>query len=454
MQQSVRITRIGARPPLHLWPLLLIVAAAMVFGGGGSPAAAPELLVQLITALCLLAMLFGPWRMDIARKPTALAWAAATMILLIPMAQLVPLPPQVWHSMPGRELERQALAIVGAQDQWRSWTIFPARTLASLLAMIPAVIVLLATSRLETQDFKWPIAVVACVSILSLLLGAAQLAGGDQSGLRFYAQSNPGFLNGFQANRNAEADILLIGTVAASALFWMIHRQRKNALVIGLAATAVTLLSLGVILTGSRAGIALLPLALGFSGLLWFGWRRRLLFAIAVLVPVSGIAAWFLQGSSALQKVISRFDGHTDFRGELWTDAMFAINIYWPFGSGIGSAAPVLTMAERLEIVDPTSPNRVHNDYLEFILEAGIFGAVMMAGFVSLVVWAAIRQLRNRDAVTRQIVCLPLAILAIIGLHSIVDYPLRSMSLAIIAAMALGMLLARPAPATRGVEAA
>lgn len=421
-----------------------------MFGGGGTPAPQTELILQLTAVLCFLAMLYGPVRMSSNPRPPQLAWAAAGLILAIPVLQLIPLPPTIWQSMPGRGVQTEALILVDAQDQWRSWSLFPGRTLASLLAVVPAMLALLATSRLNQRDFKWPVAVIMGMILLSLVLGAAQMAAGDHTMLRFYAQTNPGFLNGFQANRNAQADVLLIGMVAATATIGLLRGRVLRTSALGIALSALAVLALGVVLSGSRTGIALIPITLIFCSLVWYGWQRKVLVYLSALLPVAIITAWLLQSNGAIQKVIGRFDANSDFRSELWSDAIFAIAGYWPFGSGIGSAAPVLAAVERLEVVDITIPNRVHNDYLEFALEAGIFGLLVVCALATMIFYSALRYFRKSSAELRRLGYFPLAIITIIGLHSVVDYPLRSMSLATIAAMALGMLLARPTETANG----
>lgn len=421
----------------------MLLAAALALGGGGTPSPQLELMLQLVAALCVIMMLYGPARMTANPLPPRLAWVAAGLIVIIPILQLVPLPPVIWQAMPGREVQLEALGVVGAQDHWRSWSLFPGRTAASLLAIIPAVIAMLMMSRLDPRDFKWPIALILAMVFLSLLLGAGQLAAGNNTALRFFSQSNPGFLNGFQANRNAQADILLIGMVAAATTIGVLRGRALRTSATGIAIAALAVLALGTVLTGSRTGMGLIPIALIFCALTWSGFNKKVVLYLGGLVPVAILSMWALQGNGAIQKVLGRFDAEGDFRSELWSDAIFAIGAYWPFGAGIGSGAPTLAAVERLEIVDITIPNRVHNDYLEFLLEAGIFGALTIIALCAVVIYASVNHFRNSGPEARRIAYFPLSVIAIVGLHSIMDYPLRSMSLAIITAAALGILLAR-----------
>jgi O-antigen ligase len=121
----------------------------------------------------------------------------------------------------------------------------------------------------------------------------------------------------------------------------------------------------------------------------------------------------------------------------------------------MGGAANALIAAERLEILDPSVPNRVHNDYLEFALEGGILAVAVMLALAALLAAAAWRSWRERPEY-RQQTALGIAILVMVGLHSLVDYPLRSMALACLAGVGAGLLTApsrRDAVVPRGEAA-
>ena len=401
-------------------------------------------MLQVIAAACAVALLLGPLRMDrngsfSAVTPTG--WTIAALVLALPTLQLIPLPPGLWQSLPGRELALESLTLVGAAGGWRPWSLFPAHTLASLLAMIPPVLLMLVVCRLP-GNMRWQIVAAAIVAIMAgLALGALQLASGPQSGLRFYAQSNPGWLNGFQANRNAQADVLLIGMVAATALLATLRDSGRHVPWFA-AATLVGLMALGVVLTGSRMGMGLLCLALPVCGILWFGLQRRVLVAAGILLPIAAAGAWLLRGSTTLGRSMGRFAQEGDFRSELWADGLQAIALYLPWGAGMGSASPILVALERLEVLDVSRPNRVHNDYLELLIEGGLPALLLLASILTLLGLAAVQRLRRGNTASRREVLAATAILAIVGLHSLVDYPLRSMALAHLAALAAGMILA------------
>lgn len=428
-----------AVPSARAWLVVALTVVALLFGGGGSPAPRPEIIVQLLAALACICWTFLPGRTNYPIDRRALG--LAMLILVLPALQLVPLPPLLWQALPGRALEVQSLALVGADSDWMPWTTSPARTLSAFLAMIPAVAAMLMITRLDLAGRRAVMAAIAALGIVSVAVGTLQLAAGPADWVTFYPDSN-GAVFGFQANRNAEVDVLLIALVAGVAAFadW----ARRSAATLTIVAAFVLVMVLGAGLTGSRAGIALMPFALILAAaiLLRRGMTlRRIGTGLGVLLGVGVVAAVMLRGNTAIGRVLARFTGTEDFRAELWTDTWYAIGQFWPFGSGLGTIVPVLIGVERLEVVDVTLPNRAHNDYLELVLEGGAFGLLVLAAIAALLGVLAWRAWRGRTAANRPQVLFAVATLIIIALHSIVDYPLRSMALAHLAGVAAGLLI-------------
>lgn len=426
--------------------LVVLIVTALALGGGGSPTPLPEMVLQW----CALAIAAAVAWLDHGPKPwprMALAFAAA--LLVLPALQLLPLPPALWQGLPGRESETAALALVGGEGRWMPWSVSPTRTLAALLALIvPAIAVVLA-ARASSRGRQLALAAVLAMALLSVALGAVQLAGGPHSPLRFYAQSHVDDLTGFQANRNAQADILLIGMLALGALIAATPAQLRPRRTV-FAAAAAAVLGTGVLLTASRSGIGMLALGLAALAV----WQAvRLLVRTARPHPIlwggaaaAGLAAlaWMAAGNVALSRVATRFAGGEEARPELWRDTLHAIGQYWPAGSGLGTFVPVFFAAERLEFVDPSVPNRAHNDFLELALEAGLPGLLLLTALGGALVWRMVRRLRDAGAVegSRAQVWFAAGVLVLLATHSLVDYPLRSMALATLAGVASGMILA------------
>lgn len=422
------------------------LALSLVLGGGGSPAPLPEIALQVAAALSAVAAMF--WApATVMRVPTA-AWRIAALVLVIPLLQLIPMPPSWWQGLPGRGAQVAALELIGAQDSWRALSLSPSRTLASLLAAASAMLCLLFAASLDLRGRQRLINTLAAIGVLTMLVGAAQLSGGSGSWFRFFDPEEI-FLTGFQANHNSTADLLLMAmlAMAAWARYWIDRAANPPSLTLmaGAVLIAETVMVLGLVLAGSRAGIALLPVALVFQYLIVQGtssinWVKAGLTAVSA--AALGTAAFFaLRHNRAIEAIAARFDFSGEFRPELWRDSLFAMGQYWPVGSGQGTFVPVIIAVERLEVVDPSLPNRAHNDYLELLIGAGLPGAIVLTAVIALTSHAVWRAHRQQSAIPRTHVLFALGTLLILGLHSLVDYPLRSMALAAVAATAVGLLL-------------
>ncbi|MEO6386802.1 MAG: O-antigen ligase family protein [Croceibacterium sp.] len=454
-------SREGKGPARHTIIAASFLACAVVLGGGGSPNPGTEFLLQLIFVVAAAAWLWTPLSVDVVpfSRPASV-WIVCALILALPLLQLIPLPAGIWTSIPGNEDRVAALALVGRQGSWQPLSHAPTQTVASVLAIVPALFAFVASASLGSRGRSWILGVIALMALVSALVGAMQLSLGEQ-GFNLYDQFHPGVVTGFQANRNATADVLLIGAAATAAfLAPSLAQARQPGTIRGLVfmpgsrapglvlASVLVLLILATVLTRSRTGIALAPLALlGIWIILRPALKAQPRWLLLVPVTALGVGllimAGLMAGNSVLAGVAGRFSLTHDFRIELWTDAWFAMARAWPFGIGMGGVQSALIAAERLEILDALLPNRVHNDYLELTLEAGVVGLVFLAAIATLLVRLAWRTWRDRPEDRHMTAC-GLTILAIAAAHSFVDYPLRSMALACLIGTGAGLLVATP----------
>lgn len=454
---SLRQAGIVSNAPV--WLIVILIVCAILLGGGGSPSPAMEMMLQLVFIFVAVGWVWTRGRTsydgaDLSLLPGLLI----ASILAIPVLQLIPLPPSLWSSLPGREDQVAALALIGEEHSWRPLSLSPHRTIASLLAIVPAVFCIYAAARLSWAERRLVLAAIAGMTIVSVVLGVLQLASGNVA-LSFYSHLHTGWVTGFQANRNAAADVLLIGLLALSALAAPHlaqglrsppgHRRaaRSQALIVG----GLSLLILfAAAMTGSRAGILLIPLAVAAACLIYclapgpqmFRHWRALVAGLAAILAIAilAVVALSLSQETALGRVIGRFGNmHSDARPEIWQDSWLAMTRYWPAGFGMGGFEPAMLAAERLEFLDVTRPNRAHSDYLEFALESGVAGLLAILACAGLILAMALRAWRTAPEMRHHVV-FSLTCLLVIALHSIVDYPLRSMSLACLAGFAAGSL--------------
>lgn len=434
----------------------VLVGLAIIFGGGGSTAPTSELALEAFAAAVFVGWLWLDGTQSRWHAPRSL-WIIVALLVAVPLVQLIPLPPGLWQRLPGHQVEREALALVGRADGWRAWSVAPSRTFAALVSLGPCILVMVMTAGLGRSGRTQVVAMVAAVGTIAMLVGVAQLSGGDDGPFRFYG-TRSGNLEGFQANRNHAADILLIVMVAfaAAAREWQerwspalpdraMSGPAFPAVVLGVSA----LVSISVIVTASRAGAALLPLA-------WLGvllvirpWLRpmsqidrRVLGMLALAAVVVALAgAWFVNHNHVIARIAARFTLDQEFRPRIWEDSLFAARLYFPFGSGMGTFVPVFQAIERLENVDRFLTNRAHNDVLELVIEGGAVAIAALLAIAALIVRRAGLSIRRPPAGSMPQVVFALVTLTVIALHSQVDYPLRSMSLQCLAGLAIGLLM-------------
>lgn len=431
--------------------MVLMLVLLVVFGGGGPLNPITEMVLEIGLALILVALrLFPALRRGAGAVPRS-AWLLVVLVLVLPVIQLIPLPPAIWHGLPGRQDELAALALVDAAGAWMPLSMTPAETGAALIGMIALAALHLAASRLDLSGRTLLCAALPAMALLSVLVGALQIVHAGGSSWSFYAEIHQGWLIGFHANRNAETETLQAAIMALAVVLVAggpeLRRHRYT-----LPATAISLLLLviGTVLTGSRAGLALLPLTLIVAiAIVWPVLQLRIRFLplwIAGGAAALGLAGFGLAQVPVIQTVIARFGLGDEARFEVWKNTLFAVQQHWPAGTGIGSFPILYPTVETLEMLIPENTPRAHNDWLEWALEAGLAGIVVMALIAVLLTWRTIAAWREShraqaDPAHRAQVLFACGVMLHIALHAIVDFPVRIMTLAGLLAICAAFLM-------------
>ena len=430
----------------------IFLALALAFGGGGSPAPLPEIILECLAALFAVLWMLGALGAPHCRQVPSSAWIIASIIAAVPVVQLIPLPPLIWQALPGRSVELEALTLIGEQSSWRSLALAPARTLSSFLSLGPPLLLLTMTSALNKGGRFTLIGTMAVMAVITIILGGLQHAPGEDSLLQLYGDMSQA-LQGFQANKNGTADLLLVALMTGPLLVRASAERRlianRPSIVLAISGVSMAICAIAVVLTSSRMGIALLPIPIIASLWIlrpWLRFKRRAVLATLVAALITLPLGFALaQTNPVLAKVLARFDSEnlaTEGRPQLWRDSLFTAQKYFPLGVGMGDFVPAYTADERLEVIDQTITNRAHNDFIELTIESGLLGL----GALSAVSFLLFREARRTRAGTKKqssdFVCFASTALGIFALHSMVDYPFRSLSLASLGAVCAGLLLA------------
>jgi O-antigen ligase len=413
-----------------------LLAAALLLGGGGTTAPVQALLIELV-ALGVLILL--AWRGVHSPRRDKVMLAGVLLLLLIvitPLAQLIPLPHAVWSRLPGRELAVSIDGLLNSARGWRPLSLDPEATWLSALYLLAPAAMFLITLQLVESDRRKLMAVAVACAFVSAAIGLLQVAGSG-SVLSIYGGTHSAFPTGLFVNRNHQADFQLIAMILCTALLAQTRRFSPFAQW-GLSLAAITAFTAAVIATTSRMGFILLPIALLTSLSMLTSARiaqRRI--ALAAAAGAVLIAAGLVALSKGTRLTLQRFDTMSDLRLEFWSDAWFAARQYFPWGSGIGTFDPVYRSIENLNQVGPAYVNLAHNDYLQILIEAGLWGCILICFFLGLFGWLAVRRIDARFSIVRRAAASSILILL---LHSAVDYPLRMLSLLTLAGF-LGALL-------------
>lgn len=421
---------------------VVLLALSFVFGGASREHALRLAVVEL-AALPLLVMSAdrlirsGLWREH--RFALALLGGLAA----IPLIQLIPLPPALWTGLPDRGEMVLALQLAGLQPGWAPLTLTPDRTWQSVLAILPPAAMFLAMLSSTQAQTARMMAFYLAAAVIAVLLGAAQLASGGE---RFYpwATTSAGSVTGFFANRNHLATLLLV-CLPFAAVFGaaVLRRRSEQRLPLWFGALFMGLVVVGLAAIRSRAGVILFgPVAIASLLAAWVAAGRgrpgpgllALIGGVAVAVAAVAILA--------LPPILARFDVQSapEGRFEGWPVVASAAETYLPLGSGIGSFDAVFRSVEPLEKLDSTFFNQAHNEYLETWLEAGWLGAALILAFLVWYgrrLWAAWKAGPSRERDLQR--AASIALLAML-VHSAVDYPLRTATLAVLFALCAAIL--------------
>lgn len=421
-----------------------LLASALLIGGSTRDG---ELFNAAVRLLSLPVLVVALYRVILASPPRLVGLPLVLVLatLAVPLIQLIPLPPGLWSHLPGRADYAETYQIARMAPPWLPLSLNPEGALNAFLALLPAVAMFLATLTLGAAARRVLLLAILVIAIAALVLSTAQMLGGEQSPFRFYETTNRNAAVGFFANRNHAASLLVVAIPVA--VLWMATastRWRNDRwLGILLGATLVMALAVGAAMSKSRGGLILVPPAIAASLMmiyrdrLFAGPRRLLLISagagVAVLVAL-------------LLVLLPRFvaDAGEDVRTKALPGIVAAGLAYSPVGSGLGTFEDIYRTQERPETVTNAFLNHAHNDFLELWLETGLLGPILALVFLY---WFAKRVIavwwrpEGRNAQIAQAGSIMVAILVV---HSLVDYPLRTAALSTVLGFACGLLFAIP----------
>lgn len=429
---------------------VLFLACCLMMGGASRVDVFSLIILNPLSIICAAAILLipGPIRFEIIKIPLLILLALATIMAL----QLIPLPPALWSSLPGHQFAIQSATMAGVEQPWRPISLAPDLTLASLCGLVVPATALVGFASVPVQKTYWLLPVLLVGVALSALLGLAQIAGGPRSSFYIYSVTNNDSPVGFFSNRNHQA--LLIAIAWPLLALWAGSAARGQGAMVrrAIAGAAALFLVLLMVVTGSRAGLFLAVVGIGFA---WIEWRRQArdrvgewhirhwipLVAFVILAIMVVLASMSFSRDAAIERFSGTILSNEGRLSYLPVLARMAQD-FLPFGTGFGTFDPVFRFYEPADLLQPTYLNHAHNDILELVITGGVPATIVLLLFS---LWAGkegVAAFQRSKSNTRAsgFGRLGLAILICVGLSSIVDYPLRTPLIATIFAIASGWL--------------
>ena len=383
---------------------------------------------------------------EISTLPRGRKWVAILLglVVAIPFLQLIPLPPSVWSALPGRAAVVETYRAAGLDLPWLGVSISPWATVRVAFSLLPPIAIFLGVVASSGEERLRLSLLILFIGVLSVVLDIAQVVDGPESSLRFYARTWGG--DGFFANRNHNA-AFLYSLIPLGAFVFERATPRGSGYAIAALLGFYMMIFLGLLLTGSRSALGLgvvssiLTYSLiskeRFAGLVkhgkWFYIGTLSVFFVAVI-----LAPFF-----GLFEILDRFRG-----GEVASDVRWMVSAasfdvakaFFPFGSGLGTFERVYPLFQSTSTIVSGIVNHAHNDLFEIVIETGLPGVLVVAGWLALVVVCAVGNIREKDVRTKKERFAALIIISLLFVHSIWDYPMRSTALAAIFAYCCAVL--------------
>lgn len=429
---------------LVFWLSAALLTLAFVFGGASRDNPLSTMAIELLGVVLLAAT---AWSRALTRTGRV-DWPEIALlggIFIVPLLQLVPLPPDLWTTLPGRDETVATLRLAGIEPGWAPLSLDPEATFRCLLWLVPPAALFLAVGDLDTGARFRLAGVVLALCIASLILGGLQITDRDGGLFASPAGGHADLPIGCFANRNHQGIAMAVALpfAAAFAAIWgsaSSQRIRARNIVF---TTLVALFIVGVLVTRSRAAATLAgPALIGSIAIFWAAsGAKRLRRETTLMIGAAAVALVFA-AQFAISAVFDRFETLADGDGrfDMWPSIMRAGADVTPVGAGLGAFVPFYHAWEPLDLMGPKFVNHAHNDYLELWLETGWLAPLILPAIFLWFGRASLKAWRGPASQSTALARAGVVAVLVLLTHSSVDYPLKTQALACVFAFAAACL--------------
>jgi len=200
------------------------------------------------------------------------------------------------------------------------------------------------------------------------------------------------------------------------------------------------IMSVSLFFSLSRGGVVSF-----FSGMVLFGFllvasrlqQKKIWFIGIFVVAVLTYLAWL--GVDPIMQRFSQTDITKEQRLIVWSTTLTASKDFWLTGSGLGTFLNIFPLYAPASVQGGIY-DHAHNDYLEFLLETGLGGVILLLCFTGLLLWSACKStFEGRSGI---MLMAALSSAMSIAIHSIFDFNLHILSNLLLFGTVLGMVAA------------
>jgi O-antigen ligase len=438
-----------------VWGCALAVwVTSIILLGGPFLAAAPIQTYVSLSSIILIALGLLRLRQGLPTGSAVFAAVVAVASLMLILAQLIPLPYDLWKSLPGRDVLVAAYQTTGDPPKSLALSLSPSATRFAALSVLPALAVFVCVLSVPRRLFGSLSAAILLCALISVMIGFIQKSQGVASGLFFYSDPGPNvYATGtFQIRSHFAAQMAIsVPFLAAFAMSMAQRFQLKPVITFAFATLYIGLLMAGLAISGSRAGIILAMVSVLVTFLFIFrpssqkgpsiGLGKGLIAALLALIVMA-------QASMVGILRVAETDPIQDLRTTIAAVNLQAAKAQFPVGSGFGTFVPVYQLYETPATIVNPYINHAHNEWLEVAIEGGAPAIALMVVFLLWLAYGLIRAIRlaAHDPGHAHIKAAGLALVMLLA-HSTVDFPLRTDALLMLFGLCAGLLTLASLPA-------
>ncbi len=201
--------------------------------------------------------------------------------------------------------------------------------------------------------------------------------------------------------------------------------------------TAIALMGIALLLSGSRGGLVSLLAAVVFLVILTTKTKNYNQFAIKIglavlLIATIVVGSILIGGESSLTRFAetAKSQDFSTSRTHIWSVTLKIITNNLPFGAGLGAFGVAYTPYDSLNGLERVE--QAHNDYLEVLANAGIVGLIIGAFFVYFLFRTGLENAKTSNTFRRGVCVGALAGCFAILVHSLFDFVLHTTAISML----------------------